>query len=107
MQVVSLLHAVGGKLATTFSVGPSIGQQHSIAMSKKHRRVAANAFAIISDTVREHHRVAVETSGMHIPAFQDQGISSINADFLQVCLKFLAYKRFSLLTVGQWAMRQP
>src|SRR5215472_15264877 len=106
VQVVGLLHAVGGEQAAALTMGARVRQQDSIAMVQKQLPVAGYAFAIVGNAMQRDHDAAVEVPGMNVPALQLDSVRGSDADLLKARVIALAGHRNSLLAVPQSTVDQ-
>jgi hypothetical protein len=88
VDVVALENAVGSEGAATFAVRARVGKEDGVSVGKEETRVAADAFAVIGDPVKEHDGAAIGVFRSDEPCAEDGPVGSGDADGLQVGMKF-------------------
>src|SRR5216684_1659731 len=107
MNIVGLFQPVRSKLTAALAMITRIRQQDSITMVHKNPGIAQHSFAIVSDSVRQQHHVAVVFMRADVPPFQHDSVGGPNTDILNLRLVMLLHVCHNLPPMRDRSMKQP
>ncbi len=91
MNVIGFLHTIRSQFAAALAMPARIRKQDSVAVFQQQMSVADHAFAIISNSVEQNHRVAIVVTRMDKPAFECHSISRLDRHFLQFSVEISSH----------------
>jgi len=84
MNIVGLLHAIGGQFPAALAMPPRIRKQNRVAVFQQQMPVSRHAFAIVGNAVQQDYGIAVVVAGMDEPAFEHHAVSGGDCHILQL-----------------------
>ena len=91
MNVIGFLHTIRSQFAAALAMLACIWKQYRVAVFQQQMSVSRHAFAIVSNSVEQNHRIAIVVTRMDKPAFECHSISRLDRHFLQFSVEISSH----------------